>query len=438
MRGSAGRMLSTLADAARGVFAGGRASMTRGTATGPAWIAWRAGDVGDARRRAEASIGRNESLDEAHHLLALAAHITGDHAAAIAAHQAIGPEYRRLSELDEPVLWSHVRSGDLAGAQAFARHRGLLRDKVVRERLRLATEKPLTVEVDGVVEIPFTDDRLTPLMPGVAARVNGYPAAARLDTGGAFMHLSAGQAAPWGIGTVACEREFAGLRFGQVCHGVADLELGPVLLRNVPVAVHRRGLGAGPIAAAFGVRLGPVIGTNVLQQFLATVDTPAQRLILSPRADAAARSTHLARLGSDLAAVPFMMWLDHFMIARGYVGGHRDRNFFIDSGLVAVHEAQGQAAMLAPRSALAAWNVPEPEDKRFAALPGALALGSVAREGMTVCAVPDRTWRHFGDWGGIRVDALVGYGFLKRYAWTLDFDRRVYLFGAGAPRGGRS
>jgi hypothetical protein len=47
---------------------------------------------------------------------------------------------------------------------------------------------------------------------------------------------------------------------------------------------------------------------------------------------------------------------------------------------------------------------------------------------MTAVAVPDRTWRAFGDWSGIRVDALLSHAFLKRYTWTIDFDRHVYLF----------
>ena len=46
---------------------------------------------------------------------------------------------------------------------------------------------------------------------------------------------------------------------------------------------------------------------------------------------------------------------------------------------------------------------------------------------MTAVVVPDRTWRAFGEWSGIRVEALLSHAFLKHYAWTIDFDRRVYL-----------
>ena len=30
--------------------------------------------------------------------------------------------------------------------------------------------------------------------------------------------------------------------------------------------------------------------------------------------------------------------------------------------------------------------------------------------------------------GGVRIDALLSHAFLKRYAWTLDFANREYLF----------
>src|SRR3989304_261217 len=145
----------------------------------------------------------------------------------------------------------------------------------------------------------------------------------------------------------------ASLRGHPVRHGFADLELGPVHLRNVPVAVHEGALPTGPIAEAFGVELGPIIGTNVLERFLATVDAPGQRLLLSRRGDTEAPAAHLPRLGSPQHEAPFALWSDHLMIARGRLGGVANANLFVDSGLVAFTAEQGQAALLASRSALA-------------------------------------------------------------------------------------
>jgi hypothetical protein len=270
-------------------------------------------------------------------------------------------------------------------------------------------------------------------MPGFTALLNGRPTVARLDTGGSFIHMTSEAAAAFGVRAAVSEREFAALGWHTVRHGFADLELGAIHLRNAPVAVHEGVLPAGPIAAAFGVELGPIIGTNVLERFLTTVDAPGRRLLLSRRGDPGARAAHLARLGAARHEAPFALWSDHLMIARGRLGGLANANLFVDSGLVAFTLEQGQAALLASQSALASWGVGLPADGRFAELPGQLAIGAAARDGLTVYPIPDRTWRDFGDWGGIRVDALVSWGFLRHFSWTIDFDGRHYLF-EEAPR----
>lgn len=407
---------------------------------GPAWDAWSAGDFALARERAADLVATGQAVDEGRHVLVLIASVLGHFDEAIATHQLIDPRYRRIKELDEPVIWDHVHRGDVAGALEFAERRGLARRGAIGKRLRLAWERPFGVEIEGVVDIPFTDDALTPFMPGFDVRLNGQPTVVRLDTGGAFVHLSPELAAAHGIATAASERGFAALSWHTVRYGVADLEIGPIRLHNAPVAVHEGALPAGPIAAAFGVELGPIIGTNVLQRFLTTVDAPDRRLLLSRRGDAGARSEHLARLGDAQHEVPFALWSDHLMIARGRLGGVVNANLFVDSGLVAYTEDQGQAALLASGRALESWGVDQPEDGRFASLPGGLAMGGASRDGVTAYVVTDALWRDFGDWGGIRVDALVSWGFLRQFSWTIDFDRRRYLFGevsGGRPENGR-
>jgi hypothetical protein len=397
-----------------------------------AWRAWEEGDFETAGRLGAALATRPGRQDEGLHVRVLAAHVRGEHAQAIAAHGRIAPRYRRLGELDEPILWSYLHLGDVAGARAFADRRGIAaRDRAVRARLELASERPLEVRLSGLVELPFTDDALSPWMPGFAARVAGREVVARLDTGGSFVHLTAGKAAALGIRTVACEKAFAALQSGRVCYGVTDLELGAGELRNVPVVVHDEGvLSSQGMAEAFGVELGPIVGTNLLRPFLATVDGPGRRLLLSRRGDEPARAEHLARLAGDAVTVPFALWGEHMMIARGRVGEGLEVNLFVDSGLVAVTQEQGQASLLAPESSLSGWGASRGKRggpaSRFAQLPSTLALGEASAAGATVFVVSDRTWRQFGDWGGVRVSGLVSWGFLKEYSWTLDFDRMLY------------
>ena len=262
-----------------------------------AWDAWRAGDVARAREQSGLALQRGENADAARHVLALAAHVAGDHADAIAARDAIGARYRRLSELDEPILWSHLRLGDVAAAHAFAERRGLLRNRATKERLRLAAEKPLRVEMCGVIELPFTGDPFSPLMPGVDVQVQGRPMVARLDTGGSYLHVTRSQARALGIEYGGCERGFAGLAKNTICYGAADLALGGAHIRNAPVWVHADDtFPVAVVASAFGAEMGAIIGTNVFRQFLTTIDAPQKRLVLSERGDPAARAAHIARL----------------------------------------------------------------------------------------------------------------------------------------------
>jgi hypothetical protein len=368
-------------------------------------------------------------VDEARHVLALVAHVGGRHADAVRIHSAIAARYGRLSELDEPILWSYLRLGSLAAAHGFAERRGLLRSRATRARLRLAVEKPLRVETPGVIELSFTEDAFSPVMPGVDVRVQGRPMVARLDTGGSYLHVTRSQALALGIEYGGCEKAFAGLVTNTICYGAADLGLGDAQLLNVPVWVHAdTTFPIGAVATAFGVEMGPIIGTNVFHQFLTTIDAPGRRLVLSQRGDPAARAEHTARFSWHAEETPFTLLGEHFMIAKGRVGQDRDVNFFIDSGLAAVRTDQGQAGLIVSTSTLDAWGIPPPPAGRFAEMPWSLALGPLRQEGLTAVAVPDGVWRDFGDWSGIRVEALLSHACLKQYAWTIDFDRHVYTF----------
>ena len=255
---------------------------------------------------------------------------------------------------------------------------------------------------------------------------------ARLDTGGSYLHVTRSQARALGIEYGGCERGFAGLAKNTICYGAADLALGGAHIRNAPVWVHADDtFPVAVVASAFGAEMGAIIGTNVFQQFLTTIDAPRKRLILSERGDPAARAAHVARLSGDAHEAPFALLGEHFMIARGRLGERRDLNLFVDSGLAFFSTDQGQAGLLASTSTLESWGIPAPPAGHFAGIPGPIALGALRQHGLTAVAVPDRVWRDFGDWHGMRVEALLSHAFLKSYAWTIDFDRHVYVFHEG-------
>ncbi len=395
----------------------------------PAWEQYRNGNFPEAKAAAERLVESGKTADPGHYLLCLIAHLEGRYGEAIAQYAGISHSYPKRKLLVAPVAWSYVHQGDYAGALRYLETSGVQQDPALLEALAHWKDNPLTVEAAGVIEIPFTDDRLSPFMPGLKVRINGRDAVARLDTGGGFISLSPAWAERLGVRSTGREKGFASLQEVDMGYGgFADLELGAFVLRNVPVYVlNHLEAQSESVAAATGEGLGPIIGTNVFQRFLTTIDGPGRRFILSPRGDSAAAAAHASLLTKEGEEIPFTMWDDHFMIAQGTLGGE-PVNLFFDSGLVAMNPEQGQVALLASIPVLESWGAALPEKERFAVVPRPLTLSGLGGGNPTAVPVPEATWQAMGDWGGVGVDALISWGFLKEYAWTLDFDRMTFTF----------
>lgn len=217
-------------------------------------------------------------------------------------------------------------------------------------------------------------------------------------------------------------RGFHGVSKTKLLGGLArSFRLGRASFENVPVE---------GVPSLVGPQDVVIYGTNILERFLATLDYPRQRLILSPRSNAGANEDHSRLLPGQRTEVPFFLWGDHYLFARGGVGDRRDLNFFVDSGLVILRsDAKGetkQAAFTARGKDLTAWGVPRADAKKKlfdSALP--LSLGSLTRENLVFLVEDKPSWKSFG---GVRIDGLLSHGFLAAYAWTLDFERQVFVF----------
>jgi hypothetical protein len=221
-------------------------------------------------------------------------------------------------------------------------------------------------------------------------------------------------------------------------HGVArEVRLGEAVLSNVPVDALSSLKGAQDVI---------VVGTNVLEQFLATVDAPGRRVLLAPRGSAVEAAAEGAAptgsaagagaaegaaptgsaAGAGAAEVPFLLWGDHSIIARGGFGSRSDLNFIVDSGFA--YEIDGrQASMWARLGNYRAWGVPKAvANGRHFESPEPIRLGPLEQHDPFVATTPRKPpWSSLG---GIRVDALLSHAFLGHYAWTVDFDRRVLAF----------
>lgn len=404
------------------VLTGGLVAQANRVDLEPAWAAWGAGQIDLAQRLGNEAVAAGRALDEAHHLLCLTAFVTGDYRGSRDHYHAIGSTYRRLAELDDTVLESHIHLGELQEALDFAVKRPAVRPLTVR-RLEAHARRPLSINLPDLTVVPFADHPLTDYLPAFNAEINGQALTVHLDTGGTYLMMGPARAASLGITTVKGGKGEAHLNRTRVdmSHGIADrLALGQAVLQNVPVDVVSTLTGDVDLV---------ILGTNLLEPFLATLDYPSRRMLLSKRRDPTTRVAHVAMLPAASVVVPFYLWSDHFMFARGSLGDRVHLNFFVDSGLVSLHPdgtgGSRQASFTSSEKKFRRWGIARSDLRRgvFESA-AALCLGPLCQQRplCVVGAAGDTTF------GGIRIDGLISHAFLKRYVWTIDFDARIYQF----------
>lgn len=416
--GLVGRARTLISDLSTIAFARGEKSDLKA-----AWSAWEDGEVERASAIAGEALDTTTAPDEAHHLLFLTAFVTGKYRDALDHYRSIGGEYRRLAELATPVIDVYVHLDLVADAAAFARGRAGV-PAVTVARLEQHARRPLQVELSGVAVVPVANHPLTEYFPAFSAEVNGHALTAHIDTGGSFLLMGPPRAAALGIRTVkaGADRAHLNLMRVEMSYGIAErFAIGGAVLHDVPVDVLSTLTGEGDWV---------IFGTNILERFLSTMDYPNRRLILSKRGDVETAGAHRAMLPPEGVSVPFHLWGDHLMFARG-----RDLNLFVDSGLVSLHpDGKGgtrQASFTSSKRRCQQWGMPAADIGRgFFEWPGRLSLGSLDedRPMVVVGAAGDQNF------GGVRIDGLISHAFLKRYAWTIDFDTHQYRFAGRAAR----
>lgn len=384
-----------------------------------AWKAWEDGDVPRASRLALRLTESETEATAGHHLLFLCAFVTGNYEGALRHYRRIDATYARYAELDEPVVHAYLHLGRYADAERFARTREM--ESGLRDALAQRAKRPLKVTLEELTVIPFAEHPLSEYFPGFNVEVEGQEVVAHIDTGGTFLIMGPTRAKELGIELTEAGEGYHGQRRVKLLRGVArSFRLGAARLENVPVVGMPTLTGAQDFI---------IFGTNILQQFLSTLDYPNRRMILSPRDNPEVEREHLAMLPGDRVEVPFYMWGDHYMFARGGVGDHRGLNFFIDSGLVSLHpdESGGlrQAAFTTSAEDFVGWGVDSEEvGARVFEAHVSISLGSLEQAGHLFVTSKNR----YGPFGGVRIDGLLSHAFLKRYAWTLDFSKRKYIF----------
>jgi tetratricopeptide (TPR) repeat protein len=279
---------------------------------------------------------------------------------------------------------------------------------------------------EKVARISFINDYMAPgALPMINIEVNGHSFEFILDTGGNRLYLDEGaaeEAAIEAFTSVTARYAFTGGETIDQPLGVANsIRFENLEVRNVPTDVI-------PLAKQ-GVQADGIIGTQILKQFLTSIDYELGQIIFRERNEGGKAKFIQSMLNRDLIQIPFFLSATHLMFAKGKLHNIEDVNYFIDSGLAAsmpivlpneTTELLGLEKTEIPNQPYYMVSIDQHGLNGFEKGP-AMALGNVFVE-------DDMYWNQ-----GFVLDALISHQYLKDLGvWTIDFDTMSFYFPANA------
>lgn len=283
-----------------------------------------------------------------------------------------------------------------------------------------ALSEPMEVVSKGTFEVPMLiDDPLNPYIPRVKGSINGQEQILTFDTGGNYLIMTAKTAKELGI-EYDVTKSFEGQQGegrSEIWVGVADsVQLGEELtLRNVPVG----------ILSEMNVEL-IVFGTNILKEFVSTIDYPNDKFVFTTKDDKSLVQKHLDQYQGN--KMDFAMWDDHYMMGKGKYNG-QNVNMFFDSGLVVVgvvDEQPAQAWLTINKENMELLGIKEKDSVKSMEVTQTKDTvefaGHVNENALITLSALDFK---FND---VKCDFLISHGIIKEYAWTIDFENMEYMF----------
>ncbi len=386
------------------------------------WEYWADGNILEVQSVVKGILKNSLADNEALHLQSLSLFVQGKYQEAIAAFSLLDTAYARYGEAGKVMVDAYIHLNEPQKAFELAKQ---LKMGYTDYYQKLA-EKPFACNANKTFIIPFNNDPNLQIpskfFPSVDGKINGKEVNIGFDTGGSFLIVGKEAAKKLGIALDFKGTGMHGATSVTIWRSITDeMEFGNGLVfKNVPVV----------IMGSLGQMV--IFGTNILEQFLATIDYPNSRFILTPRNRKGLYPNHLALLPKKQEMLPFYMWGDHYMFAKGSFNKISDLNFFFDSGLVALTEINGklkQAHFTASKEKLISWGFDESDlnKTRFFPTKYPLAVKGLVQENTLIWY--DVNLEMDRRFGGVRIDGLISHAFFSKYSWTIDFDKHEYIFG---------
>jgi hypothetical protein len=391
-----------------------------------AWTHWENGDFAEAQQLSLKFLGDNPDHNGAKYLLMKIFYVQGQYAKAIETFLSINRRFLKRNGPAQLAVEAYMHLGKHDEALVLADSYKLYPPAMIN----MWKQKPFKVHPGETCIVPFTDELFemngyrfsSGVWPGIKGSVNGIACDLRLDTGGDYLVMGTAAARRLNIDLMYKTRSVHNITTVKAWFSVADkmsFDGGPEFT-NVPVTVLET-LGNAVI-----------IGTNILEQFLTTIDYPGRRFVFTPRDNAALKAAHYAMLPEAQTEISFGMWAGHFMIAKGKFSTHQNLNFFFDSGLMYLTEKDGkevQASFQASKETLFKCGFKgralAQSNFLFTDLP--LEVAGFSQPNTVIWY--DKGLKKDRNFEGLRVHGLISHAWLVNYSWTLDFDRMIYTLG---------
>ena len=275
---------------------------------------------------------------------------------------------------------------------------------------------------ERVAHLPIINDFTVPgALPLMKLEINGHPVEFILDTGGDRLYIDESVAERVGIRNIAERRSRYAYTGGESVAeplGVAEtVTMGEVTLNNVPVVVAQW--------KAMGPTSDGVVTTQMLKQFLSTVDYENKRITFREKGDASLAQVLDSFGNQSPHETPFFISATHLMFTKGSLNGHEGMNMFMDSGL-----ASNMPLVILDETVEflgLAKNDIQGTDYYWSPI-NSHGIGAVVR-GVTqalgnVLVEENSYWRQ-----GFIFDALISHQYLRHLgSWTIDFDNMTYYF----------
>lgn len=272
------------------------------------------------------------------------------------------------------------------------------------------TIKFLTTDPLPVIQVRLSNDEIINLF---------------IDTGGGEVILDESFLKKLNLPVYGTDKgSFAGGKKGKIYHSKLDsLVIGEFTIKNFPIQLMDI---SQPLKQYFkDIPISGVIGTNLLYQFISTIDYLNGQLVLKQK-----NQDSLISQNGQKYSLPIYLAPDHYMLAHGTINNSDSMLFFIDTGLIG-------GGFTCPKSTLKIANIKPDKSKQSDGTGGGgkvisipfqinkLSLGTVEQHNLTGLYLGNFPVENAF---GFRIGGLISHDYFRKYSVTFDFSRMTCYF----------